>query len=100
MAGATVAAVVDRALAAYADLVETAEAIDEEATYVADLGDAWRARLTAVVADLASAEVDGAAAGAIEQAVDEIGRISDPHRAIDWMSTFPLVVLRALGERP
>ena len=25
---------------------------------------------------------------------------SDPHRAIDWLSTFPQVVLVALGERP
>ena len=34
------------------------------------------------------------------RAIDEIGRISDPHRAIDWLSTFPQVVLLALGEPP
>ena len=28
------------------------------------------------------------------------GGSSDPHRAIDWLSTFPQVVLVALGERP
>ena len=33
-------------------------------------------------------------------AIDEIGRIEDPHRAIDWLSTFPQVVLLAIGERP
>ena len=37
---------------------------------------------------------------AIDRAIDEIGRIADPHRAIDWLSTFPQVVLLALGERP
>jgi hypothetical protein len=36
----------------------------------------------------------------VERAVDEIGRISDPYRAVDWLSTFPQVVLTALGERP
>jgi hypothetical protein len=37
---------------------------------------------------------------AIDAAVGEIARISDPHRAIDWLSTFPQVTLLALGERP
>ena len=36
----------------------------------------------------------------IDLAVDEIGRIEDPHRAIDWLSTFPQVVLLAMDERP
>ena len=35
---------------------------------------------------------------AIDRAIDEIGLIADPHRAIDWLSTFPQVVLLALGE--
>ena len=37
---------------------------------------------------------------AIARVVDEIGRIRDPHRAIDWLSTYPQVVLHAIGERP
>jgi hypothetical protein len=37
---------------------------------------------------------------AIDLAIDQIARIDDPHRAIDWLSTFPQVVLVALGERP
>ena len=40
------------------------------------------------------------ASAAIDLAVDEIGRIEDPHRAIDWLSTFPQVVLLAMDERP
>ena len=35
---------------------------------------------------------------AIERAIAEIGRITDPHRAIDWLSTFPQVVLIAAGR--
>ena len=31
-------------------------------------------------------------------AVTEADSIQDPHRAIDWLSTFPQVVLLALGE--
>ena len=32
---------------------------------------------------------------AIELAIDEAGLIRDPHRAIDWLSTLPQVVLLA-----
>jgi hypothetical protein len=39
-------------------------------------------------------------AAAIDRAVVEIGLIRDPHRAIDWLSTFPQVVLLALAEDP
>ena len=34
------------------------------------------------------------------RAIDEVALISDPHRAIDWLSTFSQVVLVAIGERP
>jgi hypothetical protein len=37
---------------------------------------------------------------AVARAVGEARLISDPHRAIDWLSTLPQVVLVALGERP
>ena len=30
----------------------------------------------------------------------EVGAIDDPHRAIDWLSTFPQVLLVAVGENP
>jgi len=39
-----------------------------------------------------------AAAAAIERAAAETALIADPHRAIDWLSTFPQVVLFALDE--
>ena len=30
----------------------------------------------------------------------EAAAIDDPHRAIDWLSTYPQVLLVAVGERP
>ena len=44
--------------------------------------------------------IEPATDDAIERAIDEIGLITDPHRAIDWLSTFPQVTLLALGETP
>jgi hypothetical protein len=39
-------------------------------------------------------------AAAIPALVAEVAALDDPHRAIDWLSTFPQVLLIALGERP
>lgn len=95
---ATVASLVGRTLVAYASLAAVAEAIDEEWQYLADLGAVWRPRLEAV-ADARGAEpVPPEVAAAVDAAIGEIGRIEDPHRAIDWLSTFPQVVLLAFGE--
>jgi hypothetical protein len=91
-------ALVDRALAGLDVLATTAEPIEDEWQYVTDLGTVWRARLRAV-ADARGGE--GAPAGseaAIDTLVAEAGRITEPHRAIDWLSTFPQVALAALGE--
>ena len=96
----TIRTTLDRALDAYASLGELGEEIEDEWSYVTDLGEAWRARLDEVVAARGDDEVAAGVAAAIDRAIDEIGRITDPHRAIDWLSTFPQVVLVALGERP
>ena len=100
MSPATVAEAIDRALSAYAELTELGEEIEDEWSYVNDLSRAWRDRLEAVAADREDAVVDAATDAAIGRAIDEIGRITDPHRAIDWLSTFPQVALLALGETP
>ena len=84
---------------AYAALTELGEEIEDEWSYVKDLAEAWRDRLEAVAA-ARGAEPRSAARRRHRPAIDEIGRIDDPHRAIDWLSTFPQVVLLALGERP
>ena len=65
-----------------------------------DLADAWRERFEGVAAASMGTSIDPAADAAIERAIDEIGRIADPHRAIDWLSTFPQVALLAIGETP
>ena len=100
MSSTTTADAIDRALAAYADLTELAEDIEDEWPYVNDLSSAWRDRFEAAAAADPDATIDPAADAAIDRAIDEIGRITDPHRAIDWLSTFPQVALLALGETP
>ena len=100
MSSATVPEAIERALAAYADLTALGEEIEDEWSYVNDLADAWRDRLEAVAAARVSATLDPAADAAIERAIEELARITDAHRAIDWLSTFPQVTLLALGETP
>jgi hypothetical protein len=95
---ATVASLIDRALAAHAALADVGEAVADETQYIADLGVVWRARLRAVGSergnDTAAADVELA----VDTVIAETARITDPHRAIDWLSTLPQVVLVALDE--
>ncbi len=88
------------ASAAYDALAELGEDVEDEWSYVNDLADAWRERL-AEVADARGSEPAGVGvAEAIAALTTEASAIDDPHRAIDWLSTFPQVVLLAVGERP
>jgi hypothetical protein len=91
---------IDRALDAYVLLEELGEQIEDEWSYVADLTDAWRTRFDEVAAHHGESDISDEASAAVDLAIDEISRIEDPHRAIDWLSTFPQVVLISLGERP
>ena len=81
-------------------LAELGETIQEEWTYVHDLEIVWAARLRAVAAAPDSPlipprlELDAA----INRLVAEAALITDPHRAIDWLSTLPQATLVALGE--
>jgi hypothetical protein len=100
MPGETVRDALDRAREAYTTLAELGEEIDDEWSYVNALADAWRDRFDEVDAARGEEPVADEAATAVSRAIDEIGRIEDPHRAIDWLSTFPQVVVVALGERP
>ncbi|MET0772714.1 MAG: hypothetical protein ABWZ82_06500 [Candidatus Limnocylindrales bacterium] len=86
---------VTRALAAYDELVALAEEVEDEWSYVQDLAGAWRAEL-----ERAGAEAAPGAAAAIDRLADEVTGITDPHRAIDWLSTYPQAVLLALGVDP
>jgi hypothetical protein len=95
---ATVAAVIARGLDAYPSLVALGEGVEDEWQYVADLSVAWIARLRAVAAAREGEPAPAGASAAVAAAADEIALITDPHRAIDWLSTFPQVVLAAVGE--
>jgi len=91
--------VIDRALESYAALSELGEEVEDEWSYVTELSEAWRSRLEEVAAARGESPVEPAITAAIDALVHEAARITDPHRAIDWLSTFPQVVLVALGER-
>jgi len=95
---ATVADLIQRALAGFDALAATAEPIADEWQYVTDLGTVWRARLQAVAASRGGEPAAAGTEAAFEALVAETARISDPHRAIDWLSTMPQVALAALGE--
>jgi len=94
----TVAGCIERALAAFDALLVTAEPVDDEWQYVTDLGIVWRARLAAVTTARGDEAAPAGAPEAMDALAAEAARISDPHRAIDWLSTLPQVALAALGE--
>lgn len=91
-------ALIERALAGFDVLATTAEPVEDEWQYLTDLGTVWRACLRAVAEARGGEEAPAGAGAAIDTLVAEAGRITDPHRAIDWMSTFPQVALAALDE--
>jgi hypothetical protein len=93
-------AAVAHALGVVDDLASLGEDVDDEWQYVQDLTGTWRERLEAIAAGRASEPLSPAAATAIARLADEARLVEDPHRAIDWLSTFPQAVLIALGERP
>jgi hypothetical protein len=89
---------VERAIVAHRDLADRGEEIEDEWSYVNDLHEAWSARLDDVAKQRGDEPFDPAIGIALDEAIAEIEAIADPHRAIDWLSTFPQVVLVALGE--
>jgi hypothetical protein len=96
----TIRDAIARALDAYLVLAELGEGIEDEWSYVNDLTEAWRTRFDEVVARHGDDDASDETSAAIDRAIDEIQRIEDPHRAIDWLSTFPQVVLVAIGAPP
>jgi hypothetical protein len=96
----TIRDAIDRALEAYLVLAELGEGVEDEWSYVNDLTEAWRTRFDEVVARHGDDDASDDTSAAIDRAIDEIQRIEDPHRAIDWLSTFPQVVLVAIGAPP
>ncbi len=101
MDATTIGGLLQAAITAEEALAELGESIEDEWSYVNDLRQAWTDRLAEVadgpLGDIAAAP---AQADAIELAIDEAGLVRDPHRAIDWLSTLPQVVLLAVGSEP
>ena len=90
--------VITRALDALDALGLLGEDIEDEWTYVTDLADAQRARFEEIRDRRSGDEVMADRASAVTAAIEEAGRITDPHKAIDWLSTFPDLVALALDE--
>lgn len=88
----SVALVVDRVLDAYRRLGDLGEQIADEWQYVNDLVAVHSADLRALAVAAPERLLPAAAVRAVDLAIEEIGLIEDPHRAIDWLSTFPQVV--------
>jgi hypothetical protein len=97
---ATVADVLAAARPAYEALASLGEEIEDEWSYVTDLAAAWGDRFDEVEQARAGETADAGVADAVAALIAEAEAIDDPHRAIDWLSTFPQVLLVALGERP
>lgn len=94
---------VERVVDAIARLAALGELTQDEWTYVRDLETVWTARLRAVAAGHADLERASAVPGpelemALDRLVAEADLVTDPHRAIDWLSTLPQATLVALGE--
>jgi hypothetical protein len=93
--------VIERAAAAYRALADLAETIEDEWQYVTDLVDAYLPGIRALAEKDVELELESVVA--IDEAIAEIASITDPHKAIDWLSTFPHVVALAVAgdvDRP
>ncbi len=90
--------VLQGAIATLESLGALGEEIEDEWTYVTDLVAAQRLRLEAIAERRGDDPVSDAVEQAVELAAEEAGLITDPHRAIDWLSTFPELVALAVGE--
>ena len=100
MAVPTLAEALDAALEAYAELTALAEDVEDEWSYIQDLTSAWQGRLGDLRAARGAEPAHPAAVAAYAEAATEIRAIEDPHRAIDWLSTYPQVLLLAVGAQP
>jgi len=96
----TIEELIPRAIAALGALADLGETVEDEWQYVTDLRTVWGARLGAIAGAGGASAAPPGAARAIDTVLEEASLITDPHRAIDWLSTMPQVVHVALGVRP
>jgi hypothetical protein len=89
--------IIERAAASYRALAELAEAIEDEWQYVTDLVEAYEPAILALGDGGGERPLGPGQVAAVDEAIAEIELIADPHKAIDWLSTFPHVLALALG---
>jgi hypothetical protein len=94
----TLGDVLAAARSGYDELLAVAEEIEDEWSETNDLASAWAARFDEVEAARGNEPASPRIGAAVAALVEEARAIDDPHRAIDWLSTFPQVLLIALGE--
>ena len=95
---ATVADLVEVGVRALRSLADVGEGVEDELQYVADLVAVYEGRLRQVATDRGAEAVRAEQAEAAAVAVEEASLVTDPHRAIDWLSTLPQVLLFTIGE--
>jgi hypothetical protein len=93
----TTAGAIAQVLEAIDALEVLGETVVDDAQYVMDLARAWRLRLNAIADNRPPVSPDQAEA--LELAIAEAASISDPHKAIDWLSTLPQLVQMILEAR-
>ena len=89
---------IDRLQAGLEDIGLLAEDVDDEWTFTTDLVAAQTRRFAAIAGRRGADDAPPSAELAIDELLREIHLIDDPHRAIDWLSTFPDLAAMALGE--
>jgi hypothetical protein len=94
----TIGELVERCGEAYAALAGVAESVESEWLYIQDLVAAWSSELDRIGDARGGDAASPQAVAAVDRLIDEIEKVGDPHRAIDWLSTFPQAVLLALGQ--
>jgi len=89
--------VIERAAVSYRALADLAETVEDEWQYVTDLTEAYLPAISALAESDSGRPLRAEQIAAVDEAIAEVGLITDPHKAIDWLSTFPHVVALALG---
>ncbi len=94
----TVAGMLEAGSRALVELAALGEQVEDELQYVADLVAVYGGRFRQVAEQRGREAVLPEQADAAVAAIEEAALIDDPHRAIDWLSTLPQVLLFTIGE--
>ena len=95
---ATIAELLEAGSYALHELAAVGEQVEDELQYVGDLVAVYEGRFRAVIAERGGEAVPVHQAAAAAAAIAEGALVEDPHRAIDWLSTLPQILLFTVGE--